>query len=328
MTEGIKISWSNAELAFIKRHTHLPRREIHRRFTTKFDRPDIGIPQIKSLCENRGWRNGRGFTPYSQAELDFIKAHAELPCRELRRRFVEKFHRDVSVQNVSSARLRNGWLTGRVGWRIGNPPPPTIGTEKLSAHGYVLIYIGKQGETAGRRRDHYVPKHKWLWEKEHGPVANGHKLKCVDGNLTNTDPSNWNSVPNALLAGLARRKVKSLPTEFLPTMIAVAKLEHELLSSRTVRITKVQRAELLHLRDTIIPSSFKSHGWPGFPEQTCDRRALPALHKKGWVECGVHEWSSPSNKFGKSVGVWWRITDTGRTALKETESPLWTPSRR
>jgi hypothetical protein len=67
------------------------------------------------------------------------------------------------------------------------------------------------------------------WEEVNGPVPAGYVLKSRDGNRQNTDPSNWELVPRAILPrlnGRFGRDYDSTPSELKPTIMAVAKLEH------------------------------------------------------------------------------------------------------
>ncbi|MEC9243436.1 MAG: HNH endonuclease signature motif containing protein [Pseudomonadota bacterium] len=71
-------------------------------------------------------------------------------------------------------------------------------------------------------------KHRWLWEKENGPVPDGMVLKCRDGNRQNTAPSNWELIPRALLprlSGRFGRDYETAPAVLKPTIMAIAKLE-------------------------------------------------------------------------------------------------------
>lgn len=69
------------------------------------------------------------------------------------------------------------------------------------------------------------------WEAINGPLPAGHALKCLDGDKTNTAPSNWQLIPRALLPrlnGRFGRDYDHAPAELKPTIMATAKLEHRL----------------------------------------------------------------------------------------------------
>jgi hypothetical protein len=83
------------------------------------------------------------------------------------------------------------------------------------------------------------------------------------------------------------------------------------------KLTKAQRAQLENLATWKMPRSMAAHGWPGFPERLVDMRSMGPLQKAGYVEAGVHQYESPSGSEVRS-GIWWRITDAGRSALRES----------
>ena len=194
--------------------------------------------------------------PYSQVELEFIKARRTMPRRDLHAAFVAEFDRtDVSPDNFKALCTRKGWLTGRTGrfhkgqvpankgktmpyhpnsarcrFKKGQLPHNTkyAGHERVSKYGYVEISIEETNPHTGFHR-RYVLKHRWLWEKENGPVPASMALKCLDGNKQNTDPSNWRLIPRAMLPrlnGIHGRGYDAAPDEIKPTIMAVTELEY------------------------------------------------------------------------------------------------------
>lgn len=197
--------------------------------------------------------------PYSPAERDYIRSVCTWPREEALAAFSQKFGRDdVSLKNFNALCQRNGWLTGRTGFfakgevphnkgkpfnpagsekgrfKKGNAPHNTnyLGHERVSVDGYVEISVDERNPHTGFER-RYVLKHKWLWEKLNGPVPDGHALKCLDGNRLNTDPSNWECIPRAVLARLNGGRFRTtLPyddasPELKPAVMAIAKLKHQ-----------------------------------------------------------------------------------------------------
>jgi hypothetical protein len=193
---------------------------------------------------------------YSAEELAWIEAH----CREDRRAahaaFVVRFGRaTLTLQNFNALCKRNGWVTGRTGrFAPGNPPANKgkkmpfhpnsaatrfkkgnlphntkyLGHERVSKDGYVEISIDAVNPHTGFER-RYVLKHKYLWEHKHGPLPDGMCLKCLDGDRTNTDPSNWQAIPRAMLPHLGGRygiDYDSAEPEVKPAILAIAKLKH------------------------------------------------------------------------------------------------------
>jgi hypothetical protein len=206
---------------------------------------------------------------YSEAELQWLEANRTLPIEDYRKAFNAKFKRRVVAANLHALRKRKGWRTGRTGcfekgivphnkgkkcrpgeggrhpnavktqFTKGHLPHNThyLGHERVSKDGYVEISVDQRNPHTGFER-RYVLKHRWLWEKAHGPVPEGMALKCK-GDKLNTDPSNWELVPRALLPRLSGRYGRGYdqaPDELKPTIMGVAKLEQQL------RLTKQKAA--------------------------------------------------------------------------------------
>ncbi|HEV7433926.1 MAG TPA: HNH endonuclease [Pseudorhizobium sp.] len=197
---------------------------------------------------------------YSADELSWLEANQTMVVSEYHRAFCAQFGRDdISAANLHGLRKRKGWLTGRTGrfekgavpFNKGKPCPPGkggrhpnarktqfkkgqtphntnhLGHERVSKDGYVEISVDETNPHTGYER-RYVLKHRWLWEQANGPVPEGMALKCL-GDRLDTDPSNWELIPRALLPrlnGRFGRNYDSAPAELKPTILAVAKLEH------------------------------------------------------------------------------------------------------
>lgn len=196
---------------------------------------------------------------YSLYEETWIAARRDLPRRQLHAEFVERFGRtDVTQANITALCKRNGWLTGRTGrfvkgqesWSKGKPNPGAqhpnskatrfqkgnrtgranqvwkpIGTRRVSKDGYIEVKIHDGMPLQSRWRALHLVR----WEEVNGPLPKGHALKCLDGDKGNTDPSNWEAIPRALLPrlnGRFGREFDSAPAELKPTILATAKLEH------------------------------------------------------------------------------------------------------
>lgn len=198
---------------------------------------------------------------YSGAEMAWLEANYAMVIGAYHAGFVSRFGRsDVEPMHLHSLRKRKGWKTGRTGHFVkGAPahnkgkecPPGTggrhpnsrrtqfkagqlphnthyLGHERVSKDGYVEISIDETNPHTGFER-RYVLKHRWLWEQKNGPVPEGMALKCLDGDKLNTDPSNWEALPRAVLPrlnGRFGRDYDQAPAELKPTILAVAKLEH------------------------------------------------------------------------------------------------------
>lgn len=207
----------------------------------------------------------RAAIPYSADELAWIEAHRTQSRAELHRRFVAQFNRpDVSQANLTAICKRRGWLTGRdgrfqpghdIGYRNGGHHPNTvatqfrkgnrtgranhlyqpIGTERISESGYIERKINDDLPMHRRWRAVHLIE----WERANGPLPEGHCLKCLDGNRTNTDPANWLAVPRAILPRLTGRwrsiPYDTAPDELKPILLAVARLEHATREARRAK---------------------------------------------------------------------------------------------
>ncbi|MBK4215802.1 HNH endonuclease [Paracoccus caeni] len=207
---------------------------------------------------------GRAIT-YHDDELSWIEARKEMPRRELHAMFCARFERDdVSLNNFKALCKRQGWMTGRTGCfakgqvppNKGKPMPPEVrakclvtafkpgnlphnhrgaGHERIdSKDGYVVMIVDETNPWTGAAT-RPVHKHRYLWEKANGPIPPGHVLKCLDGNKTNCDPSNWELIPQAMLPrlnGRFGRNYDAAPDELKPTIMAVTKLEHRVREAR------------------------------------------------------------------------------------------------
>ncbi|HYC66686.1 HNH endonuclease signature motif containing protein [Brevundimonas sp.] len=204
---------------------------------------------------------------YSAAEMAWLEANRLLPISDYHRAFVAEFRREVSAQNLHALRKRRGWKTGRTGCFVkgqeppnkGKPCPPGKGgrhpnaqrtqfkkgarphTYKGPGHemidpkdGYVIMIVAETNPHTGAAT-RPVHKHRYLWEKAHGPVPDGYCLKCLDGDKANTDPSNWELIPRGVLARLngGRHKKRlafdAAHPEIKPVLMTMAKVEHRAL---------------------------------------------------------------------------------------------------
>ncbi len=207
---------------------------------------------------------------YSSAEMAWLEANRLLPISEYAAAFAVRFGRDVSATNLHALRKRKGWKTGRTGHfakgeaphNKGVPCPPGVGGRHPNARrnqfrkgdlphtfrgagheriddkdGYVVMIVAETNPWTGAAT-RPVLKHRYLWEQVNGPLPDGHCLKCLDGDKTNTDPENWEAIPRALLPRLNGGRGKTLvaydeaPSELKPTILACARLHHRAKAAR------------------------------------------------------------------------------------------------
>lgn len=52
-------TYTTEELAYLKANCHLLRRDLHKAFVEKFNRPDVTVQDVRNRCGARGWVAGR-----------------------------------------------------------------------------------------------------------------------------------------------------------------------------------------------------------------------------------------------------------------------------
>lgn len=196
---------------------------------------------------------------YSDEELAWLKACADMPRKELHALFVSVWGRpDVSFENIKALCTRKGWKagsdgrfqkgqishnTGKKGLRIPGSEKgwfkkgharsghavtlyKPVGTERVTKDGYLERKINDDMPLQKRWRG----VHRINWESAHGPVPKGYRLKCLDGDKLNVDASNWEAIPYGMaprLDGKFGRGYEAAPAELKPIIMATAKLAHK-----------------------------------------------------------------------------------------------------
>lgn len=198
---GAWINYTDEELAWIKACSDLPRAELHQLFQQIFGRHDVSQQNLKAMCKRKGWLTGRTGR--------FTKGQVS---------------HNAGKKGLRYAGSEKGWF--KAGQRPQSAKP--IGYEMVDRDGYVQVCVSEPNPWTGAAT-RMVHKHRRLWELAKGPVPEGHRLKCLDGDKTNCDPSNWDAIPMALaprLNGRFGRGYDAAPAEIKPTILAIAKLEH------------------------------------------------------------------------------------------------------
>jgi len=176
------IPYNAAELTWIETRKTWPRPILHERFVAEFNRQDVELMHIASLCKRKGWRTGRtGQFPIGSIPPNKGKKMPFCP-----KRAKTQFKKGQVPKNLKP-----------------------FGHERICTRdGYVLIKVDMKNPYTGAR-GYYMAKHKWLWTQEHGPIPKGHVLRCLDGDKTHTDPLNWQLITlgqNAALNSKNRRR--------------------------------------------------------------------------------------------------------------------------
>lgn len=205
------ITYSEDELQWICDNSQMPRADLHRAFVTLWTRNDVSQANLTALCKRRGWLTGRtgcfqkGQTPPNKGK--------KMPHHP----------------NSAATRFKKGERRG-VAAKLYKP----MGTERVTKDGYIERKVNDDLPLQARWRAVHLIR----WEAIHGPLPQGHALKCLDGDKANTAPENWKCIPRAMLPRLSGRWTTGFddaPAELKPTIMAVAELAH---AARTARKAK------------------------------------------------------------------------------------------
>lgn len=200
--KGQSIEYSAEELAWIEAHREWPRAKAHAAFRDCFGREDVSAANYTALCKRKGWMTGRS-GQFSKGQDPHNKGKP-MPFNE----------------NSARTRFKKGNRTGRANERY-----KPIGSERLSKDGYWERKVHDGNPIQSR----WQGVHLIRWEEVNGTLPEGHCLKCLDGDRTNTDPCNWTAIPRALLPRLSGRwnvPYDTAPAELKPAILTTAKLAH------------------------------------------------------------------------------------------------------
>ena len=207
--KGRQIIYTPSELQWIEARKSEPRRALHAAFVAEWNRYDVNFDNFKALCTRKGWKTGR---------TGCFEKGAIPPNK--------------GKKGICAPGSEKGWFKpGRRGGRAKDNYKP-IGTERVAKGGYIQRKVNDDLPLQRRWRMVHVIN----WEARHGPIPEGHALKCRDGNRQNTDAGNWELVPRAILPRLAAAKkginYDEAAPELRPTLMAAARLEHAIREAR------------------------------------------------------------------------------------------------
>lgn len=214
--KGRWISYSAEELAWLEENRTMAIGDYARAFVERFARDDVTAANLHALRKRKGWKTGRTGR--------FGKGHR--PVNKGRKCGPNE---GGNHPNARRTQFRSGCRVGRAN-KLWKP----IGTERMNADGY----LERKVHDGMPLRSRWQAVHRIRWEEVNGPLPEGHALKCLDGDRSNTDPRNWIAVPRAMLPrlnGRFGRDYDAAPAELKPTIMAVAKLENAALERRRSR---------------------------------------------------------------------------------------------
>ncbi|WP_281645523.1 HNH endonuclease signature motif containing protein [Parendozoicomonas sp. Alg238-R29] len=190
MGKGRAISYSQAELDFIKANCQLPTTEQFQMFQERFNRPDVSFENLNSLRKRNGWLSGR--------TGQFEKGNIPSP--------------NARPKGPNKTSFKKG--SKPANWK-------PVGSERISKDGYIEIKVA-EGMHQWRL------KHLVEWEKDNGPLPDGFCLIFRDRNKTNTDPSNLELISRNANLQINRLRCSSMPEEVQPTVRLIGKLNAQI----------------------------------------------------------------------------------------------------
>lgn len=88
------------------------------------------------------------------------------------------------------------------------------GYERKRGDGYIYVRISE---------NNYQLKHKWIWEKENGPVPEGMVIHFKDGNQENCSIENLEIISKT--ENMIRNSIHNYPEETIDTMVLISKIK-------------------------------------------------------------------------------------------------------
>jgi len=208
------IPYSEEQLSWIKSNCTLTRPKLHMGFVERFNRQDVSVDDLKSLCSRKGWKTGR----------DGKIKKGNVPPN--------KGKKGHSVPGSEATQFKKGQ-------KPVNAKP--IGYERIcSKNGYVLIKVARPNPYTGAK-SRIMPKHRYLWEEKNGPIPKGHVLRHMDGNILNTDPKNWICVSLGVNARLNVSGFNNAPSDLKKTLLAQALLADKIGEHRPSPVQKMRQ---------------------------------------------------------------------------------------
>lgn len=90
-----------------------------------------------------------------------------------------------------------------------------IGSERIDRDDYIFVKVSDKK---------WIPKHRYLWEQENGPVPKNHVVIFANGNKRDFNPDNLVLVSRAQLAVMNKNKLIFENTELTKTGVIISDL--------------------------------------------------------------------------------------------------------
>lgn len=113
--------------------------------------------------------------------------------------------------------------------RGGGRPRVPVGTERDGGKGYVVVKVAEESFVP-QGKDNWKLKHVHVWERENGPLPEGHVVMFADRDPRNFDPGNLVAVPRRLAAMV--NGMGYCGRESLESAVALARLKSAVVGAR------------------------------------------------------------------------------------------------
>lgn len=166
---------------------------------------------------------------FNQEQEKFIRANSNgRGNKELSDLLNKEFGLSISPKQLANWRGNHNVrsCTSIYGWKKGKKAGVDFKPQKEFRNS---LPLGSEGETKGVitvkiAPGKWIPKHRFLWEKEHGSVPGGHVVIFADGNKRNFDMENLVLVSKKHLAILNKKRLLIGDKEIREMALNYAKL--------------------------------------------------------------------------------------------------------
>lgn len=245
------IRYTPEMLDFLREHNDLPILELTKAFNVKFKTEKL-MRHITKVCQREGIVCNT--IRYSQQELDFIHKHSALPRQQLANLFNAKFNTNKTADQMKAMCQRYNWSAASNGqfkpgdknhWQTG------LSKEEFKSHyspesmqnmiSAMMEYRKKLklGDNTVKSGVLYevinvdysipfaqriVPKRRIVWEREKGPIPDGHVIIQADADFMNCDINNLRCIPRAYISIINKNKWAKTSPELLDAAIKYCEL--------------------------------------------------------------------------------------------------------
>lgn len=187
---------------------------------------------------------------YTQEEHEFLRAFipghtykeivAEYNARfedQITESRVKGYMNNYKINNGLTGRFKKGHIPANKGthpptrgrmaetqFKRGHLPHNTkpIGYERTRKDGYIEVKV-KMRKSSPNTNDNFKLKHRLVWEKEYGPIPEGHMVIFLDGDNRNFELSNLALISFAEHAQMIKQGLRSNIPEATKTGMLIAK---------------------------------------------------------------------------------------------------------